>query len=157
MALNRTKTKALADKYLRQNKVQEAIRELQKLIEDNPRDHSTLNQLGNLYLRTGNKEAAVPLFIKVAEIYNKQGFALKAVASLKIVSRVEPDNLQALDLLASLNEQQGFIKEARMNLETIARLPRKQGTHQRPFTPSKRSSTWTRRASRPTYGWGTSS
>jgi len=120
MAIDRVKVKAGADKLLMAGKVQEAIREYQKLVEDNPRDIATLNQLGNMHLRVGNKAAAVPIFIKVAELFNKTGFATKAVASLKIAVREDPDNLRAWELLAELSEQQGFVKEARMAYEKVA-------------------------------------
>lgn len=122
MALDRAKTKANVDKFLRANQVQDAIRELQKLAEDNPRDIRTLNQIGNLYLRIGNKAAAVPMFIKVAELYDKEGFHMKAVASLKIATREAPDNLQAWELLGNLSEQQGFTKEARLAYDQVASL-----------------------------------
>ena len=122
MALDRAKTKANVDKFLRANRIQDAIRELQKLAEDNPRDIQTLNQIGNLYLRLGNKAAAVPMFIKVAELFAKDGFHMKAVASLKIATREEPENLQAWEMLGSLSEQQGFTKEARLAYDQVARL-----------------------------------
>ncbi len=122
MALDRAKTKANVDKFLRANRIQDAIRELQKLAEDNPRDIQTLNQIGNLYLRIGNKAAAVPMFIKVADLFAKDGFHTKAVASLKIATREAPDHLQAWEMLGNLSEQQGFTKEARLAYDQVARL-----------------------------------
>ncbi|MEW6758715.1 MAG: tetratricopeptide repeat protein, partial [Acidobacteriota bacterium] len=122
MALDRAKTKANVDKFLRANRIQDAVRELQKLAEDNPRDIQTLNQIGNLYLRMGNKASAVPMLIKVAELYAKDGFATKAVASLKIATREQPENLQAWEMLGSLSEQQGFIREARLAYDQVGRL-----------------------------------
>ncbi|MGC8724269.1 MAG: tetratricopeptide repeat protein [Acidobacteriota bacterium] len=127
MPLDRAKTRANADKLLRANRVQDAIRELQKLAEDNPRDIQTLNQMGNLYLRMGNKAAAVPMFLRVAELYNKSGFATKAVASLKIATREQPDHLEAWEMLASLSEQQGFAREARLAFERVAQLVAQSG------------------------------
>ncbi len=127
MPLDRAKTRANADKLLRANRVQDAIRELQKLAEDNPRDIQTLNQMGNLFLRVGNKAAAVPMFLRVAELYNKSGFATKAVASLKIATREQPDHLEAWEMLASLSEQQGFAREARLAFERVAQLVAQSG------------------------------
>ncbi|MGA9752958.1 MAG: tetratricopeptide repeat protein [Acidobacteriota bacterium] len=127
MPLDRAKTRANADKLLRANRVQDAIRELQKLAEDNPRDIQTLNQMGNLFLRVGNKAAAVPMFLRVAELYNKSGFATKAVASLKIATREQPDHLEAWEMLASLSEQQGFTREARLAFERVAQLVAQSG------------------------------
>ncbi len=127
MALDRVKTRSNAEKYIRANRLQDAVKELQKLAEDSPRDIQVLNQIGNLYLRMGNKTAAVPMFLKVAELYNKSGFATKAVASLKIATREQPENLPAWEMLASLSEQQGFAREARLAYGEVAELLAKAG------------------------------
>ena len=122
MAIDRVKVRANAEKLLRANRIPEAVRELQKLAEDNPHDIQVLNQIGNLYLRLGNKDAAVPMFIKVAELFAKSGFATKAVASLKIVTREQPENLSAWQMLASLSEQQGFTREALSAYEKVGQI-----------------------------------
>lgn len=127
MALDRVKTRSNAEKHIRANRLQDAVKELQKLAEDSPRDIQVLNQIGNLYLRMGNKTAAVPMFLKVAELYNKTGFATKAVASLKIATREQPDNLPAWEMLATLSEQQGFAREARLAYGEVAELLAKAG------------------------------
>jgi len=127
MALDRAKARSNADKYIRANRLQDAVKELQKLADDSPRDIQVLNQIGNLYLRMGNKISAVPMFLKVAELYNKNGFATKAVASLKIATREQPDNLPAWEMLASLSEQQGFSREARLAYGEVCDLLTKSG------------------------------
>ncbi len=122
MAIDRVKTKANAEKALKAGKIPEAIRELQKLADDNPRDIQVLNQIGQLHLRQGNREMAVPCFLKVADLFSKSGFFTKAVASLKIVTREAPENLSAWEMLASLSEQQGFTREALGAYEKVAEL-----------------------------------
>jgi len=112
MALDRVKTKANIDKFIRANKIPEAIREVQKLVEDNPRDTVTLQQLANLYLKMQNKDSAVPIFIRIAELYHKDGFTPKALASIKIALREAPDNTQAQELYASFAEQTGMQRDA---------------------------------------------
>ena len=122
MAIDRVKTKANAEKALKAGKIPEAIREMQKLADDNPRDIQVLNQIGQLHLRQGNREMAVPCFLKVADLFSKSGFFTKAVASLKIVTREAPENLSAWEMLASLSEQQGFTREALGAYEKVAEL-----------------------------------
>ena len=122
MAIDRVKTKANAEKFLKVGRIPEAIRELQKLADDNPRDIQVLNQIGQLHLRLGNKDLAVPSFLKVADLFSKQGFFTKAVASLKIVTREAPENLSAWEMLAGLSEQQGFAREAWSAYEKVAEL-----------------------------------
>ncbi len=122
MAIDRVKTKANAEKFLKVGRIPEAIRELQKLADDNPRDIQVLNQIGQLHLRLGNRDLAVPSFLKVADLFSKQGFFTKAVASLKIVTREAPENLSAWEMLAGLSEQQGFAREAWSAYEKVAEL-----------------------------------
>ena len=131
MAIDRVKTKANAEKFLKANRIPEAIRELQKLADDNPRDIQVLNQIGQLHLRQGNKDLAVPCFLKVADLFTKQGFFTKAVASLKIVTREAPENLAAWEMLASLSEQQGFAREAWGAYEKVAELYSQDGEPER--------------------------
>ncbi|OYW01337.1 MAG: hypothetical protein B7X11_04110, partial [Acidobacteria bacterium 37-65-4] len=64
----------------------------------------------------------VPSFLKVADLFSKQGFFTKAVASLKIVTLEAPGNLSAWEMLASLSEQQGFAREAWSAHEKVAEL-----------------------------------
>lgn len=112
MALDKNKIKANVTKLVSQKKYQEAIREQIKLVEDNPKDIPTLQQLGNIYLMANQKENAVPLFIKIAELYHKTGFTPKALASIKIALREAPDNTQAQELYATFAEQTGLQRDA---------------------------------------------
>lgn len=112
MALDRNKIKANVAKLISQRKYQEAIKEQHKLVEDNPKDIPTLQQLGNIYLMANQKENAVPIFVKVAELYHKTGFTPKALASIRIALREAPDNTQAQELYATFAEQTGLQRDA---------------------------------------------
>jgi len=112
MALDKNKIKQNVAKFVSLKKYTEAIREQQKLVEDNPKDIPTLQYLGNIYLMAGQKEQAVPVFIRVAELYHKSGFTPKALASIKIALREAPDNTQAQELYATFAEQTGLQRDA---------------------------------------------
>ncbi len=112
MAIDRNKIKLNVDKFVRAKKFPEAIRELQKLVEDNPKDINSLQQLGNLYLMAKDNEQAVPVFIRIAELYHKSGFTPKALASIKIALREAPENIQAQELYATFAEQTGLQRDA---------------------------------------------
>lgn len=112
MALDKNKVKQNVAKFVSQKKYIEAIREQQKLVDDNPKDIQTLQYLGNIYLMAGQKEQAVPVFIRVAELYHKSGFTPKALASIKIALREAPDNTQAQELYATFAEQTGLQRDA---------------------------------------------
>ena len=53
MALDRDNTLKKAEKLLRQGRLDGAIAEYVKLVEDQPRDWNTANMLGDLYARAG--------------------------------------------------------------------------------------------------------
>ncbi len=112
MAIDRNKIKLNVDKFVRARKFPEAIRELQKLVEDNPKDINSLQQLGNLYLMAKDSEQAVPVFIRIAELYHKSGFTPKALASIKIALREAPENIQAQELYATFAEHTGLQRDA---------------------------------------------
>lgn len=110
--IDRNKIKQNVDKFVRAKKYQEAIIELKKLYADNPKEISTLQQLGNLYLQVGEKDDAVPIFIKMSELYHITGFTSKALASIKIALRESPTNTQAQELYATYAEQTGLQRDA---------------------------------------------
>ncbi|MCX7830032.1 MAG: hypothetical protein N2445_03100, partial [Acidobacteria bacterium] len=112
MALDKNKIKQNVTKFKNLRKFQEAIREQLKLVEDNPKDIPTLQELGNLHLLAQQKEQAVPIFIRIAELYHKAGFTPKALASIKIALRESPDNTQAQELYATFAEQTGLQRDA---------------------------------------------
>src|SRR5207245_9107214 len=62
MALDRAKTLANAERFVKIGKVPEAIVEYKKLFEDNSRDMGVLNKLGDLCVRIGKNQDAIRYF-----------------------------------------------------------------------------------------------
>ena len=56
-----------AEKLLRQGKLDGAIEEYVRLVEDQPEDWSSINTLGDLYLRAGDVDRAVAQFTRIAD------------------------------------------------------------------------------------------
>ena len=67
MALNRIKVLKQADKLVRQGRIDAAILEYQRLLEESPKDPTLLNKIGDLYCRAGQAHKAVSSFLKIAE------------------------------------------------------------------------------------------
>ena len=120
MRFNKAKALRSAEKSLSQGKVQAAIGEYRRIIEQEPNDWTALNMLGDLHVRAGQPDDAIDLFTRVAEHYRSQGFALKAIAMYKKMLRLRPDDLAASSVLADLYAAQGLIVEARAQLLSIA-------------------------------------
>jgi tetratricopeptide (TPR) repeat protein len=120
MGFDKTKALNAAEKFLSQGKIPSAIQEYRKIVERDPADFAALNTLGDLYARTKNEKEAIGYFIRVADHYREQGFALKAIAMYKKISRLAPDAPGVAQHLARLYEQQGLYVEARAQYMTIA-------------------------------------
>ncbi len=112
MAIDRIKVKKEADKFLAAGKVERAIDELRKLLDDNPKDMNTLNTIGDLYLQIRRIPEAVEVFRRLAIAYERDGFAPKATAILQKTMRAAPDDIDIAQRLADLYRQTNKIKEA---------------------------------------------
>jgi tetratricopeptide (TPR) repeat protein len=116
----KNRTIRAAEKFLAQGKIPAAIQEYKRLLAVEPDDFTLLNTLGDLYARVDNKEEAVACFSRVAQHYRQQGFALKAIAMYKKISRLTPTSLEVAMNLAELYEQQRLTAEARAQYLAIA-------------------------------------
>ena len=112
MAIDRIKVKKEADKFLAAGKVERAIDELRKILDDNPKDLNTLNTIGDLYLQIRRIPEAVEVFRRLAIAYERDGFAPKATAILQKTMRAAPDDIDIAQRLADLYRQTNKIKEA---------------------------------------------
>jgi tetratricopeptide (TPR) repeat protein len=131
MAFDKVKTLRAAERYLELGKIPAAIKEYCKIVEDEPDDFTTLNMLGDLYVRVGNKAAAISCFRRIAEHYRDQDFALKAIAMFKKIDRLQPYDTEIATHLADLYAQQDLVVEARAHYLAVANAHSKAGaTHE---------------------------
>src|SRR5881628_1561031 len=120
MPLDRAKTNANAEKFVRSGKIPEAIAEYKKLADDNSRDMGVLNKLGDLCVRAGKNTDAIRYFLRIAEFYASDGFFLKSIAMYKKVSKLDPANVDCQQRLAGLYQQQGLTIEAKAQYMAVA-------------------------------------
>jgi tetratricopeptide (TPR) repeat protein len=120
MGFDKIKVIRAAEKFLSQGKIPAAIKEYEKVVEEDPDDFTTLNMLGDLYARSGNKQEAAKCFAMIAEHYREQGFNTKAIAMFKKIDRIQPGSPEMAAKLAPLYEAQGQIVEARASYLILA-------------------------------------
>ena len=121
--IDRIKTIELAERYVKADKIKDAIAEYERLVGTDPQDVGTLNIIGDLYMRLGQTEKAVRSFLKVAEEYEKRGLFSQALAIYKKVYKVNPDNSDISLKLGDLYSQQGFQSDAKNEyMKTAARF-----------------------------------
>ena len=119
MAIDRAAALHNAEKLLRQGKLDLAIAEYLRVVEEFPRDWNTGNLLGDLYVRAGKPDQAVDQFIRIADSLSDEGFLPKAHAIYKKILKIAPDHEHALLQGAEIAGSQGLLVDARAYLNTL--------------------------------------
>jgi len=120
MAFDKAKVLKSAEKFLSQGKINAAIKEYRQIVENDADDLTTLNMLGDLYVRSGKKEEAVSCFERIAEHYSTQEFNLKAIAMYKKIERIRTRDPIIAYKLAELYATQGLVHDARAQYLIVA-------------------------------------
>lgn len=120
MAFDRDGALKKAEKLVRQGRLDLAIAEYARVVEENPGDWSTANTLGELYARAGQPQQAVEQFSRIAAHFAEGGFYPKAAALYKKILKITPND-EAIQLqLADLSAQQGLLADAKSYLNGVA-------------------------------------
>lgn len=127
MAIDREDTLKKAEKLLRQGRLDGAIAEYLRVVEDQPRDWATANTLGDLYVRAGQSDKAVAQYSRIAEHFYEDGFYPKAAALYKKILKITPDDETAQMHLAELSVTQGLLADAKSYLSAVANKRRGRG------------------------------
>jgi tetratricopeptide (TPR) repeat protein len=116
-----------AEKLLRQGKLDLAIAEYLRIVEDQPSDWNTANVLGDMYVRAGKPDRAVEQFVRIADHLYGEGFLPKAAAVYKKVLKLKPDHEHAILQAAEIAGRQGLLADARALFNSIADRRRGRG------------------------------
>lgn len=131
MAFDKAKVLKAAEKFLSQGKINAAIKEYRQIVENDADDLTTLNMLGDLYVRAGKKPEAVSCFDRIAEHYSVQEFNLKAIAMYKKIERLRAgDPIIALKL-AELYANEGLVHDARAQYLVVVEAYTRSGDNKR--------------------------
>lgn len=127
---NKAKVLAQAEKFVQQGKLPNAISEYEKIVKEDPKDLTVLNTIGDLNARLGNNDEATYYFKKVGDMYAQNGFAVKAIAIYKKLTKIGPYNAENTTKLAELYGQQGLFNDARVHYMQVADQLLKSGDNQ---------------------------
>ncbi|HXW05278.1 MAG TPA: tetratricopeptide repeat protein [Vicinamibacterales bacterium] len=127
MAFDRDSTLKKAEKLLRQGRLDGAIAEYVRVLEDQPRDWTTANTLGDLYARNGQPAEAVGHYSRIAGHFMEEGFYPKAAALYKKILKIDPDSEAVQLQLAEVSARQGLLADAKAYLSLVESRRRKRG------------------------------
>lgn len=100
--------KSKADSYIIKGNWSKALNEYKKIVAADPDNTQNRKKLGDIYLKLNKKNEAVEEYIQVAENYANDGFLIKAIAVNKLIMKLDPDNIEIQDKLASLYSSRGM-------------------------------------------------
>lgn len=98
--------------YARKQNWDAAIREYQRLAEIDQSNPNLYNELGDIYLKIGNKGEAYESFARAVDAYAKVSLYNNAVAVCKKVLRIIPTRYEVLAKLGVIRKKQGLGREA---------------------------------------------
>lgn len=120
MALDRDATLKKAEKLVRQGRLDLAIAEYVRVVDDNPGDWSTANTLGELYAKAGQPNQAVEQYARIAEHFADDGFYPKAAALYRKILKLKANDEAAQIALADISAKQGLLADAKSYLNAVA-------------------------------------
>ncbi len=118
--IDRAATLRTAEKLLRQGKLDQAIAEYLRVVEDQPRDWNTANILGDLFVRAGKTDKAIEQFVAAADNLSDEGALAKAAALYRKILKLRPEHEHALLQCAEIAATQGMLVDARTYLKAVA-------------------------------------
>jgi hypothetical protein len=108
--VNAVRKKAL--EYVRKQDWQSATKEYKRLVDLDQSNPNVFNELGDIYLKTGNKSEAYDAFTRAIDSYTRVSLHNNAVAVCKKVLRLIPARYEVLIKLGLIRKKQGLDKEA---------------------------------------------
>jgi tetratricopeptide (TPR) repeat protein len=120
VAIDRDATLRKAEKLLRQGRLDQAIAEYNRIIQEQPQDWSTANAVGDLLVRAGQLEGGIEHFTRIADHFFAEGFFPRAAAVYKKILKLAPDDDHAALCTAEIAERQGLVADAKVALSHVA-------------------------------------
>jgi tetratricopeptide (TPR) repeat protein len=116
-----------AEKLVRQGRLNLAITEYKRVVDDYPEDWATANTLGDMYLRAQQVDKAVEQYSRIADHLAQEGFLPKAAALYKKTLKIKPAYEHALLQGADIALRQGLMAEAKQYFAQLVTHRRAQG------------------------------
>jgi tetratricopeptide (TPR) repeat protein len=118
--IDRAATLRSAEKLLRQGKLDQAITEYVRIVDEQPHDWNTANIVGDLYVRSGKTDKAIEQFVRSADALSDEGVLAKAAALYKKILKLRPEHEHALLQCGEIAATQGVLVDARTFLKSVA-------------------------------------
>src|SRR5262249_2430668 len=103
MAADTRKLKDSATEFFKKGKFEKAAGLLEELIRAEPREIQHRLKLGDAWRKVGEKEKAINAYRGAGKAYGDEGQLIKAIAAVKVILEIEPNNEAAQAQLVEMN------------------------------------------------------
>ena len=129
MPIDRASVLRNAENLVRLGRLDAALAEYRRVVEEQPQDWNTANTLGDLYQRCGQTDRAVEQFARIADALNTQGFLARAAAVYKKILKIRPGDEHAMLQVGEIAASQGVLVDARAFFCSVADQRAARGDH----------------------------
>lgn len=120
MAIDKARVLATAQKHLARNNIDKALKELTRIVREDPKDLRVRQKVAELLAKQGKVTEAMREFQVVAEAYERGGFYPKAAAIYKQMLRFEPDQMRWHLALGEIYQQLALLSDAMDHFNRVA-------------------------------------
>jgi tetratricopeptide (TPR) repeat protein len=99
-------------KFVEQSQWAKAVQVLEGLIALEPANATYYLRMGDYSVKVGNRTRAVKAYYQAAQLFVDWGFAMKGIATYKMILRLAPGEKQAAELIWAINSNLGVLGEA---------------------------------------------
>ena len=118
---------AKAQKFIQKGAIDKAITEYVSILALDPSDVSIRLRLGDLYVKSNDKENALKEYNAVAKAHTDKGFYLKSIAVFKQILKLDEESLEVHNKLADLYTKQRLNADAISEYNYIVNVYEKKG------------------------------
>jgi hypothetical protein len=98
-------------RFVEQSQWAKAVQALQGLVDLEPANANYHLRMGDYSVKAGNKVGAVKAYYHAAKLFVDSGFAVKGIATYKMILRLAPGESQATELMKAINSTPGVTGE----------------------------------------------
>lgn len=99
-------------KSVEQSQWVKAVQALEGLIALEPANATYYLRMGDYSVKVGNRTRAVRAYYQAAQLFVDWGFAMKGIATYKMILRFAPGEQRAAELIRAINSDLGVADEA---------------------------------------------
>jgi tetratricopeptide (TPR) repeat protein len=122
----------------RAGKVEQALKEYQRILELKADDLETRRIIGDLLIRLNRTSEAITQFVWIADYYLKEGFFPRATAMYKRITQLDPQNESISFKLADLYSKQGLVQDAKQIYLELAEEYKRQNSQKKALNVYKK-------------------